>query len=186
MIELFLWILISYFLGSFPSALVLTKLIEKKDIRIIGSGNIGATNAMRTGNKKLAILVFLIDFIKGLLPVLFCPLQGQELMLVALTPIMGHVFPIWLKGKGGKGVATAFGVFMGLNWMFGVSVILSWIVGFILTRTSFLSALIAFTASPLLAYYLAPELLLISILLSAFIIYTHRSNIQNLYQRRIN
>lgn len=148
---------IGYIFGSIPFGLILTKAFGLGDIRKIGSGNIGATNVLRTGNKKLALLVTLCDMGKGFVAVMIVQhiIPDQAIFLAyvtALGALLGHIFPIWLKFKGGKGVATFFGITLALNWMTFIAIGLCWLIVARLSRTSSLSALIAMAHAPFYAY----------------------------------
>jgi len=178
---------IGYVFGSIPFGLILTKAFGLGDIRNIGSGNIGATNVLRTGNKKLALLVTLCDMGKGLIPVLIVqqiiPDPAVFLTYVAaLGALLGHIFPIWLKFKGGKGVATFFGVTLALNWMTFLAIALCWLAVARLSRISSLSALIAMAHAPFYAYMFgATNIGAICFAVFAAIIWlTHRVNIKRL------
>ncbi|MBP9694107.1 MAG: glycerol-3-phosphate 1-O-acyltransferase PlsY [Alphaproteobacteria bacterium] len=185
---LFLYaILLGYFLGSIPFGLIYTKLSGHGDIRNIGSGNIGATNVLRTGNKTLAILTLLSDALKGLCAVLllqkinFLPDFDLALLACAFASIIGHIFPIWLKFKGGKGVATAIGVIIALHWPIALGLLGTWVLIACITRISSLSALIAFVASIFYSFFIDDQnftyfLLVITLL----ILYTHKENIGRL------
>jgi len=174
---------IAYLLGSIPFGLLLTRFFGGVDIRSIGSGNIGATNVMRTGKKWLGILTLLLDLGKGLLAVLFAKYVYDEnaAVVAGLFAVLGHVFPIWLQYKGGKGVATSFGVFLAINWSFALVILAVWLGVFLLTRFSSLAAIVSICYSPVIAYvmdgYMAAMLCLI---LSALIIFTHRHNLARL------
>ena len=174
--------IVSYLFGSIPFGLLLTKFFLKKDIREIGSGNIGATNALRSGNKLIGYLTLILDVTKAVLPVLFVKTNYPELIyLSALCSFLGHVFPIWLRFKGGKGVATYLGILFVINLSYGIIFITIWIFIFILSKYSSLSSILA-TAS-------VPIFLLISknfseviffIIMFVLIFYTHRENIKRL------
>ena len=174
--------IVSYLFGSIPFGLLLTKFFLKKDIREIGSGNIGATNALRSGNKLIGYLTLILDVTKAVLPVLFVKINYPELIyLSALCAFLGHVFPIWLKFNGGKGVATYLGILFVINLSYGIIFITIWIFIFILSKYSSLSSILA-TAS-------VPIFLLISknfteviffIIMFVLIFYTHRENIKRL------
>jgi glycerol-3-phosphate acyltransferase PlsY len=155
-----------YLIGSIPFGLLLSKLFGYGDIRKIGSGNIGATNVLRTGNKWLALLTLLLDGLKGFLLVFFIykngyfnfcgracdyPIDIDELFMGGLFVILGHIFPVWLKFKGGKGVATAIGVVFALNPFLGGSIIALWLLAFFISHISSLSALVAFFGTTLIA-----------------------------------
>lgn len=175
--------IISYSLGSIPFGLILARIMGYGDLRKIGSGNIGATNAMRTGNTLLGILTLILDAAKGTTAVLICNyFYGPEYAaLSAMFVVLGHVFPVWLGFKGGKGVATAFGVFLALNWMLAMIVGALWLGVFVITRTSSLSSLISIGYSSVAAYVVDYYLTaLLCLCISALIIFTHRSNILRL------
>lgn len=177
-----LTLILAYLLGSIPCGVLLAKAMGAGDLRKIGSGNIGATNAMRTGNKKLGALTLLGDMLKGTAAVLvayaFAP---QVAVLAALLAIAGHIFPIWLKFKGGKGVATALGAILGLSPVVFLLCIATWIGIFKWKRISSLAALVAFILAPAFAYMLNDmQVALCIFLMSIVIIATHRSNIERL------
>ena len=142
--EIFLVFFFSYISGSIPSGLILTKLFLNKDIRDVGSKNIGATNVLRTGNKFIAILTLILDIIKGVLPVIITSFYFTDLIyLSALMALLGHIFPIWLKFKGGKGVATYLGIILALSLKLGFIFCLSWVIIALLTRYSSLSSIVS-------------------------------------------
>ena len=144
-----------YLLGSIPFGLVITRLAGLGDIRNIGSGNIGATNVLRTGRKDLALATLLLDGGKGAVAVLIARLFSEDLTVIAGgAAILGHQFPVWLKFKGGKGVATKLGTLIAVNWMVGIGTCLVWLVAAVLFRYSSLAALISVAASPFLALWL--------------------------------
>jgi glycerol-3-phosphate acyltransferase PlsY len=148
-------IILGYLLGSIPFGLVLTRMAGLGDIRSIGSGNIGATNVLRTGRKDLALATLLLDGGKGAAAVLIARLVSEDLTVLAGgAAILGHLFPAWLKFKGGKGVATTLGTLIAANWMVGIGACLVWLVVAVLFRYSSLSALVAVAASPFLALWL--------------------------------
>ena len=133
--ELILSIIISYLMGSIPFGLILTKIFLKKDIRDIGSGNIGATNVLRTGNKIIGYLTLSLDILKAVIPVLYIKFNYPELVYVSsLSVFIGHVFPLWLKFKGGKGVATYVGILFSINYILGFVFIASWLIIFFILR----------------------------------------------------
>lgn len=171
-----------YLMGSIPYGLLLTRLAGMGDIRSIGSGNIGATNVLRTGNKKLAAATLLLDGLKGFFAVFLVGLVAHHGMLVAgLTAVLGHLFPVWLGFKGGKGVATGFGVFYAIAWPLGVICCLVWLAAAYTLRYSSLSALIACAVAPVAALFLAGALPAEAVLVIAALIYwKHRPNIQRL------
>lgn len=175
--------LIGYFLGSIPFGLILTRAAGLGDVRSIGSGNIGATNVLRTGNKKIAALTLLLDGLKGTAAVLFLNyFVGPHASIIAgLATITGHIFPIWLRFKGGKGVATSLGVLFGLAWPLGLIFVATWLALALTFRISSLAALLSSALTPLSAYLLGRSDLLWPTLLIALAIWTmHRSNIARL------
>lgn len=173
-----------YFMGSVPYGLLLTRLAGLGDIRSIGSGNIGATNVLRTGNKKLAALTLLLDGLKGYLAVLIVALVLHHGLLVAgVMAVVGHMFPLWLRFKGGKGVATGLGVLFGFAWLLGVLCCLIWLLVAFSLRYSSLAALITFLAAPIIALFMKGALPAEAvIIISALVYYKHRPNIQRLLQ----
>ena len=183
-------IAISYLLGSIPSGLVLGKIMGVGDLRQMGSGNIGATNALRTGNKKFALFTLIGDAIKGVIAIWLAYELNVELaegafyhapLVAGLTAIVGHIFPVWLKFKGGKGVATAFGVLCALHWPTGLGCAVTWLVVARLSRTSSLAAIMAAFNAPLFAYaYGGDALALPFAAISILIFITHRANIRRL------
>lgn len=145
-----MWLFFGYLLGSIPFGLIITRLSGQGDIRSIGSGNIGATNVLRTGNKKLAALTLAFDILKGTAAVLIASyFMGRDPSVCAgLGAFLGHLFPIWLKFKGGKGVATYIGILAGLFWPAFIAFALIWLVVAAITRYSSLAALLATLATP--------------------------------------
>lgn len=176
-------ILAGYLCGTIPFGLILTKSAGLGDVRKIGSGNIGATNVLRTGNKKVAALTLILDALKGTAPVLamiwlFGPQAG---ILAGLAAFFGHLFPLWLGFKGGKGVATNIGVLFGLFWPLGLIFIGLWILMAAVFRISSLAALTASILSPLWAYLLGRgDLVLPAAIMGIAIWITHRANIARL------
>jgi glycerol-3-phosphate acyltransferase PlsY len=172
-----------YLCGSIPFGLLLTRAAGLGDIRAIGSGNIGATNVLRTGNTQLAAATLLCDMLKGLVPVILLDFSyGRELAIVAgFGAFMGHIFPVWLKFRGGKGVATFVGVLTGLFWPAALAFGAIWVSIAWLTRYSSLAALIASAAVPLILYQfgLLPETVLFA-LLAAILWTKHHENIRRL------
>lgn len=153
MIVLFI---IAYLIGSIPFGLLLAQAAGLGDIRNIGSGNIGATNVLRTGNKKLAALTLLLDILKGVVAVLLAQMvmTFDAGLLAGLGVLLGHVYPVWLKFKGGKGVATALGVLIAINPLLGGSCIALWLITAVIFRISSLAALVAIGLSPAIAFFL--------------------------------
>ena len=169
-------------MGSIPFGFILTKIFLKKDIRDIGSGNIGATNALRTGNKLIGYTTLILDISKAIIPVIYTKINFPELIFVAsLCAFLGHVFPIWLKFKGGKGVAPYVGILFSINIFFGTIFITSWIVIFVLTKYSSLSSIIGAISIP--AYLLLTgqnNNVIFFIIMFVLIFFTHRENIKRL------
>ena len=133
----------SYLMGSIPFGFILTKIFLKKDIREIGSGNIGATNALRTGNKLVGYSTLILDIVKAIIPVIYVKMNYPELIYIAsLCAFLGHVFPIWLKFKGGKGVATYVGILFSINILLGLIFVVSWSLVFLIFRYSSLSSIV--------------------------------------------
>ena len=140
--DIFLIGIVSYLMGSIPFGFILTKIFLKKDIREIGSGNIGATNALRTGNKFLGYSTLFLDILKAIVPVIYVKIFYQDFLYIAsLCAFLGHVFPIWLKFKGGKGVATYVGILFAINFYFGIIFAISWFVTFFISKFSYSSDL---------------------------------------------
>ena len=142
--------IICYLIGSIPFGFILTKIFLKKDIRDIGSGNIGATNALRTGNKSIGYATLFFDIIKAVIPIIYIKINFSELLFIAsLCNFLGHVFPIWLKLKGGKGVATYIGILFAINIYFGLVFIIIWLITFGLSKLSSLSSLVGSISIPI-------------------------------------
>ena len=171
-----------YFLGSIPFGLILTKLAGLGDVRNIGSGNIGATNVLRTGRKGLAALTLLLDGGKGAIAVLIGARYGPDMMIVAaLGALIGHLFPVWLKLRGGKGVATAAGIMLALAWPAASISISIWLFIAVVFRYSSLAALVATLTIPPLCYWLStPQIAEFSILVTMLIWSRHITNIRRL------
>lgn len=183
-LSLFLASVGGYLCGSIPFGLLLTRLAGLGDIRAIGSGNIGATNVLRTGNKKIAAATLLLDALKGLVPVLIARQGHMDLAVIAgLFALLGHIFPVWLSFKGGKGVATGIGVLLGLWWQLGVCVICLWLLAALLLRISSLSALLAFGLAPMLAFMLSGkyQIVMTALIIAIIIWATHHQNIRRLF-----
>jgi acyl phosphate:glycerol-3-phosphate acyltransferase len=179
-------ILIGYVSGSIPYGLLLAKLAGLGDVRAIGSGNIGATNVLRTGNKPIAILTLVCDALKGALPVLFAnEVWGINAALLAgFAAMAGHIFPIWLRFKGGKGVATLIGVVFGLHWPLGITFLVMWLLMAFVFKFSSLAALTASVLLPVAASLLGrPDLIIPCGLLALIVWITHRANIQRLLNK---
>ena len=174
-------IVISYFLGSIPFGLILTQLFLKKDIREIGSGNIGATNVLRSGNKLVGYLTLVLDILKAIIPVIYIKFNHPELIYISsLSVFLGHVFPLWLKFQGGKGVATYVGILFSINLIYGFIFCISWLLTFFLSKYSSLSSLIASLVVPVYLFLVNGEQIIFYIILFVLIFYTHRENIKRL------
>ena len=192
--DIIIVILFSYLSGSIPFGLILTKIFGDQDIRNIGSGNIGATNVLRTGNKFLAALTLVLDILKGYIPVIIAQQYFPGLFqLSCLLAFLGHIFPIWLKFKGGKGVATYLGILLALSILLGILFMFTWLTVSLIFRYSSLSSmfssltvfvvtLIKDTALQSIASntYVEEEINLILFIFLILIIFTHRKNISNL------
>ena len=172
----------SYLLGSIPFGLILTKIFLNKDIREIGSGNIGATNALRTGNKLIGYTTLILDITKAIIPVIYVKVNFPELIYIAsLCAFLGHVFPLWLKFKGGKGVATYVGILFSVNFLLGFIFVSSWGIIFLISRYSSLSSIIGSMSVPI--YILITGQLSNAIffgIMFILIFFTHRENIKRL------
>ena len=182
---LILIIFISYLLGSLPFGYILTKFFVKKDIREIGSGNIGATNALRTGNKSIGYATLFFDIFKAVIPTIFVKIYYHEYLYISsLCVFLGHVFPIWLKFKGGKGVATYIGILFSINIYLGVCFGLFWFVIFFIFKYSSLSSLISSLFIPIINFIIfKDEINFFFIIMFVLIFYTHRENIKRLLNR---
>ncbi len=173
---------VGYLLGSIPFGLILTKLAGHGDLRDIGSGNIGATNVLRTGNKALAALTLILDLLKGTAAVLIGARFGQDAALLGgLGAILGHLFPIWLGFRGGKGVATYIGVLLGLYWPAAIVFCAIWLLVALITRYSSLSALVASAAAPCLLVLVGETRIAVLFLIFTLLLYwRHADNIGRL------
>ena len=179
--ELFIIGIISYLMGSIPFGLILTKVFLKKDIREIGSGNIGATNVLRTGNKLIGYSTLILDILKAVIPILFIKIQYPEFVFASsLAVFLGHVFPIWLKFNGGKGVATYVGILFCINYILGFFFIATWLVVFFISKYSSLSSLLASLIIPIYYFFIDTENYYFFIIMFILIFYTHRENIKRL------
>ena len=174
--------IISYLMGSIPFGFILTKIFLKKDIREIGSGNIGATNALRTGNKALGYSTLILDILKAILPVIYVKIFYEDSLYVAsLCAFLGHVFPIWLKFKGGKGVATYVGILFAINIYFGIIFTISWFVTFFISKYSSLSSLVGAFSIPIYLLILTQfDQVIFFTIMFVLIFFTHRENIKRL------
>ena len=175
----------SYLMGSIPFGFILTKIFLKKDIREIGSGNIGATNTLRAGNKLVGYSTLILDIVKAIIPVIYVKMNYPELIYIAsLCAFLGHVFPIWLKFKGGKGVATYVGILFSINILLGLIFVISWGVIFLISRYSSLSSIIGSLSVPLYLFITNEKSSVIFfITMFVLIFFTHRENIIRLKNR---
>ena len=171
----------SYLLGSIPFGFILTKIFLKKDIRDIGSGNIGATNALRTGNKLLGYATLILDMTKAVLPVLYVKFNYPDyIFITSLCAFLGHVFPIWLKFKGGKGVATYVGILLSINLIYGLVFISSWLFIFIISKYSSLSSMVASLMIPIYLAVYENYYSIFFMTMFVLIFYTHKENVKRL------
>ncbi|MEL4373515.1 glycerol-3-phosphate 1-O-acyltransferase PlsY [Brucella cytisi] len=175
-------LIFGYFLGSIPFGLILTRLAGLGDVRSIGSGNIGATNVLRTGNKKLAAATLIFDMLKGTVAVLVASRYGPDAAIGAgFGAFIGHLFPVWIGFKGGKGVATYLGVLIGLAWPGALVFAAVWIVTALLTRYSSLAALIASIVVPIALYSRGyPAIAVLFAIMTVIVIFKHKANITRL------
>jgi acyl phosphate:glycerol-3-phosphate acyltransferase len=175
--------LLGYLLGSIPFGLVLTRLAGTEDLRSIGSGSIGATNVLRTGRKGIAAATLIGDALKGTAAVVICGYYGgpNAAMLAAFGAFLGHLYPVWLKFRGGKGVATYIGVLIGLFWPAAIVFCVMWLATATTTRYSSLSALIAAFVTPLFLWWFGqPMLASLLVVMTLLLFYAHRENIKRL------
>ena len=171
----------SYLMGSIPFGFILTKIFLKKDIRDIGSGNIGATNALRTGNKSLGYGTLLLDVMKAIITVVYVKFNYPDyIFIAALCTFLGHVFPVWLKFKGGKGVATYVGILFSINLIHGFVFSCIWIFTFLISKYSSLSSLIASLSIPIYLLFFNNENLIFFSIMFILVFYTHRENVKRL------
>ena len=183
--ELFQIIFISYLMGSMPFGFLLTKFFLKKDIREIGSGNIGATNALRTGNKLIGYGTLILDIVKAVIPVLISKFYFEEYIYIsALAVFIGHVFPIWLKFKGGKGVATYVGILFCINIYLGLVFIISWLIIFLFSKFSSLASILATLVVPVYTLFNNDfENKYFFVIMFILIFYTHKENVKRLINK---
>ena len=183
--ELVLIISISYLMGSIPFGLILTKIFLKKDIREIGSGNIGATNVLRTGNKLIGYLTLILDVLKAIIPVIYIKINFPELVYISsLSVFIGHVFPIWLKFKGGKGVATYVGILFSINYFLGIIFVISWLIIFFISKYSSLGSILSTLVIPIFIFLnTSYENQYFFIIMFVLILYTHRKNVKRLINK---
>ena len=183
--ELILVISISYLMGSIPFGLILTKIFLKKDIRKVGSGNIGATNVLRAGNKAIGYLTLILDVIKAVIPVLYIKIKFPELIYISsLSVFIGHVFPVWLKFKGGKGVATYVGILFSINYILGIVFAFSWLIIFFISKYSSLGSILSSITIPIFIFFNSSyENEYFFIIIFVLILYTHRENVKRLINK---
>ncbi|MDD1628368.1 MAG: glycerol-3-phosphate 1-O-acyltransferase PlsY [Methylococcaceae bacterium] len=182
------WLFIpaAYLIGSISSAIIVCRLMGLPDPREQGSGNPGATNVMRIGGKKAAIITLLGDLLKGLLPVYAAQLLNVPVELLAATGLaafMGHLYPVFFKFEGGKGVATSIGVLLGFSWLLGFAFVGTWLIIYKLGKISSLSALVASVLSPIYAWFIVGDVTLVgaSLVMTVLLVWRHKSNIQKLH-----
>lgn len=174
--------LVSYILGSFPSGYILTKYFNKIDITKHGSGNIGATNVLRSGSKTLAIGTLFIDVLKGAIPIIIFSFDSYLVCIAALFSFLGHNFPVWLKFKGGKGIATYLGICFALSLNIGISFVIIWLITVFIFKTSSISSLISISLIPIISFFLLENTLMsfIFLLMSINSFYKHKLNINRI------
>ena len=185
-LEIILIILISYLFGSIPFGLILTKIFTGKDIRNIGSGNIGATNVLRSGNKFVGYLTLILDILKAVIPILFIKFYySDQLYLASLSVFIGHVFPVWLKFRGGKGVATYVGILFCLNYLSGLVFCIIWLLIFFIFKYSSLSSMTSSFCIPIFQYFfISDPFYYFYFIMFIMIYYTHRENIKRLINKK--
>ena len=184
-LEITLISLISYLFGSIPFGLILTKIFIGKDIRNIGSGNIGATNVLRSGNKFVGYLTLILDILKAVIPILFIKFYfNDQLYLASLSVFIGHVFPVWLKFRGGKGVATYVGILFCLNYLSGLVFCIIWLLIFFIFKYSSLSSMTSSFCIPIFQYFfISDPFYYFYFIMFIMIFYTHRENIKRLINK---
>ncbi len=185
MINQILFICIAYLIGSLSFGIIISKFLNLRDPRTMGSQNPGATNILRMGNKIAAILTLLGDILKATIVVtiaILIDLNDLEIMQISLALLIGHMYPIYYKFKGGKGVATAFGIILAINWVLALSVICIWLIIFSIWKFSSLAAIVASLSTPIISYFLHDSLFIsiMYLLIAGLIIFRHHSNIKNL------
>jgi len=179
--EILIVSILSYLIGSIPFGFILTKIFLKKDIRDIGSGNTGATNVLRTGNKPLGYGTLFLDVIKAVIPVIYVKLNYPDYIFIAsLCVFLGHIFPIWLKFKGGKGVATYVGILFSINLTIGFVFIGVWFFTFLISKYSSLSSLLGSLSVPIYLFFFTSQNLIFFLIMFILIFFTHRANVKRL------
>ena len=183
--ELIIIILTSYLMGSIPFGLILTKIFLNKDIRKIGSGNIGATNVLRAGNKIVGYLTLTLDVLKAIIPIIYIKLNYPDLIYVSsLSVFLGHVFSIWLKFKGGKGVATYVGILFCINYFLGIIFVISWLIIFIISKFSSLGSILSSLVIPIYIFLNSDyNNEYFFIIMFVMIFFTHRENVKRLINK---
>ena len=173
--------LCSYLMGSIPFGFILTKLVLKKDIRHIGSGNIGATNVLRAGNKFIGYTTLVLDIAKAVIPVIYIKMNNPDyIFITSLCTFLGHVFPLWLKFKGGKGVATYVGILFSINIFNGIIFITVWFATFLVSKYSSLSSILASLSIPIYLFIFEKDNYLFYLIMFILIFYTHKENVKRL------
>jgi len=176
--------LYSYLLGSMPFGLILTKIFLKKDIREVGSGNIGTTNVLRTGNKFLAVTTLFLDLLKGFISVYITLLYYEDLISYsALICFIGHIFPVWLKFKGGKGVATYVGMLIILNYFLGIIFGIVWVITYLISKYSSLGSILGSLSVPIFIFFYSNDNIMFYFIMFILIFYTHRENVKRLINK---
>jgi len=179
--EVLIITILSYLIGSVPFGFILTKVFLRKDIRDIGSGNIGATNALRVGNKSLGYGTLFLDILKAIIPVTYIKLNYPDYVFISsLCVFLGHIFPIWLKFKGGKGVATYVGILFSINLTISFVFIGVWFFTFLISKYSSLSSLSASLSIPIYLFFFTSQNLVFFSIMFILILYTHRENVKRL------
>ncbi len=183
--ELIIIILTSYLMGSIPFGLILTKIFLNKDIRKIGSGNIGATNVLRAGNKIVGYLTLTLDVLKAIIPIIYIKLNYPDLIYVSsLSVFLGHVFSIWLKFKGGKGVATYVGILFCINYFLGIIFVISWLIIFIISKFSSLGSILSSLVIPIYIFLNSDyNNEYFFVIMFVLILFTHRENVKRLINK---
>tara|TARA_B100000700_G_scaffold315066_1_gene402603 strand:+ start:83 stop:625 length:543 start_codon:yes stop_codon:yes gene_type:complete len=173
-------------MGSIPFGYILTKLFLKKDIRDIGSGNIGATNALRTGNKIIGYSTLILDILKAVVTIFIIKFYYPEYIYISsLCIFIGHVFPIWLKFNGGKGVATYVGILFSINLILGIIFVVTWLLIYFITKYSSLSSIFASFSVPIFLYFFSSgQSIFFFLIILVLIIYTHRENVKRLINKQ--
>ena len=183
--ELIIIILTSYLMGSIPFGLILTKIFLNKDIRKVGSGNIGATNVLRAGNKIVGYLTLILDVLKAIIPIIYIKFNYPDLIYVSsLSVFLGHVFSIWLKFKGGKGVATYVGILFCINYFLGIIFVISWLIIFIISKFSSLGSILSSLVIPIYIFLNSDyNNEYFFVIMFVLILFTHRENVKRLINK---